>query len=141
DREQSPREERAWVEFLGLNGAGEGISRKRRGDVLHARRGGGRGEEVEEILEVVRRWDGDRHPEDRERRTPCTPGGVEGDRVAGAEAKRHILAGGDGRVPPEAGPLREAAGRDRRRQQPAVGARRGVREVEARRARGVLVRA
>src|SRR5438552_7009242 len=139
DREQSPREERAWVEFLGLNGAGEGISRKRRGDVLHARRGGGRGEEVEEILEVVCRRDGDWHPEDRERRTPCTPGGVEGDRVAGAEAKRHIRARGDGRVPPEAGPLREAAGRDRRGQKAAVGARGGVRELESRPSSGVRI--
>src|SRR5437667_12174640 len=77
DREQSPREERAWVEFLGLNGAGEGISRKRRGDALHARRGGGRGEEDEEILEVVSRRGGDRHRGDRERSTQRTPGGAD----------------------------------------------------------------
>src|SRR5438046_5344624 len=132
DREQSPREERVWVEFLGLNGAGEGISRKRRGDVLHARRGGGRGEEVEEILEVVRRRDGDRHPEDRERSTPGTPGSVDGDRVAGGEAKRHVRAGRDGGGRREAGALREAAGCDRRGQKAAVGARGGGSELESR---------
>src|SRR5207237_5770738 len=125
DREEAPRQEWVGGEFFRLNGSGDRVSRKRRGHVLHARRGGGRGEEVEEILEVVRRRDGDRHSENRERHTPRTPGGVDGDRVSGAEAKGHVRPGGDGRVPPEARPLREAAGRDRRGHAPAMRPRGG----------------
>src|SRR6266566_3594849 len=132
DGEIHPPLEPIRFECLRGDRPGDGISRIRRGHILHARRRGRRGEEVEDVLKVVRRRNREGGPEGPKRRTPGGPGGVDRDRVAGAETDRGVRPRGNRRVPPEAGPFRKAACLNGRGHEPAVGARGRVRQLESR---------